>query len=1354
MAKGKGSGGSMDFKVTASGLNKVDKDAKKAGSSFNTLDKNARSTDRAMKGVSNMSSNTTKNFSKMSQGITSGLVPAYATLAAQLFALDAVFRFLKEAADFRVLQEGQEAFAGVTGRAMKTLARDIQEATNAQITFKEASQAAAIGLAAGLSPTQLNELGEAAKVVSIALGRDTTDSFNRLIRGVTKAEPELLDELGIILRLDEATTAYAASLGLNKNQLTTFQKSQAVANDVLRQAEQRYGAINQLLGEDSVNQLNKLMIAFDEVMNRIRGFIGPIAEFFGEFFVKNINSAVAAIGIFTASIGSGILRGAIPTIDTRGAAQQIQTNLGDLLVPGAEGSAQEQRRQRMLQGRGTEQDVKRYQQSLNAKKSSLLTFEKVSRAEATRTFNMIKLQRQQMVVESARGFKRMSAQFKMELMTMQMSAGTTFGTIKFMAVMAGRAINAALRLAGFLGVAVMLFDVIKNVVDKFRNVDKAAEEAAEKTKTFAKSVAQLNEELEKTVLIFNSGLLTDPSQIISQVGSAFQSADLRGRISKLGAFTNILGTDHEDVKKLRAEVQLTVTQLSLMDETFADLVISQTRAGKSLIDMSGELVKHSNLRVSQMQAVKSLQQAEANSLKQVNALVQALPKIPFQEAIKSIEQEVLALEQLNSVTGVGGVETEMYALKLEKATAQLKMFRTISEQQLMIQMALNDATEASEKGKFAVFGDAAKIAGAAKFAKGLESLLKASTNVLTAKNNLAIAQAQGAGVENAEAQLKLAQQLFDIEMQRLANIELQNNQAFQLYRKLFTDLETELGTAFGKVLRGETGAFKDFGKTMVKTLTDQLGKRLANLQLKLMFGGTPLDPSFQREQFISDLKAQFKAGFSDKDSPFMKGGNSAATMIKQGMLQAATAHVKGLLDFRKLDLQSRLAVEKIKEKEAKDQLDLATKNLNAVENFETSLAESKAFVNRSQTERIANEVVRPTITAAEAFFKKSRADAFEAGVPMSSAHEYTSQKFSNRFTKLLFARMKLENPDLYNMADAKGLRLMDVPDLEGFIKMQEQEFRGIYGPGAEELFNKLYSDIIASIRQDEQEVKFHKTAIDNETQGRIEAEVAQADAKSSIESLTANYEEQGRVVEAVSDALQSLGFNVDLTTGKITELGDEAGTPETVKLSRKERRQELIEQEYPTLMSGGSQVVKNTVEFGTAVGEFGGFIAMGLGLTGEQEKAAKLMQKVAMMQMAFLVAEKAAAFGKGFADGGGLIGGFQQMLGLRYGGMSKRGGRYGAATGGIFDGPESGYNVKMHGNEAVVPLGNDRAIPVEMRGSGGTNNVNVTVNVDQNGQAESVLTGDGARELGKTIAMIAQDTIAKEQRAGGLLSNI
>ena len=76
-----------------------------------------------------------------------------------------------------------------------TLTNDIIAATDATVTFQDAAQAAAIGTAAGLSSDQLTRLGTAAKDASIILGRDVTDSFNRLVRGVTKAEPELLDEL-------------------------------------------------------------------------------------------------------------------------------------------------------------------------------------------------------------------------------------------------------------------------------------------------------------------------------------------------------------------------------------------------------------------------------------------------------------------------------------------------------------------------------------------------------------------------------------------------------------------------------------------------------------------------------------------------------------------------------------------------------------------------------------------------------------------------------------------------------------------------------------------------------------------------------------------------------------------------------------------------------------------------------------------------------------------------------------------------------------------------------------------------------------------------------------------------------
>ena len=176
-------------------------DAKKLKKTLGTVEKGAGNTRRQLHGAADMSSSLTKNFSKMQQGISGGIVPAYAELAARVFAVTAAFRFLQSAADTKNLIQGQKAFGALVGTNFAGITKALQEATNGQLRYAEAAQATAIGTAAGLNKDQLEGLATAAKNVSFALGRDLTDSFQRLIRGVTKAEPELLDELGIILRL-------------------------------------------------------------------------------------------------------------------------------------------------------------------------------------------------------------------------------------------------------------------------------------------------------------------------------------------------------------------------------------------------------------------------------------------------------------------------------------------------------------------------------------------------------------------------------------------------------------------------------------------------------------------------------------------------------------------------------------------------------------------------------------------------------------------------------------------------------------------------------------------------------------------------------------------------------------------------------------------------------------------------------------------------------------------------------------------------------------------------------------------------------------------------------------------------
>ena len=259
-------------------LKQVAESSKQAGKGLDNTAKNAKNAERNIKGVANSSSNSTKNFSKMAQGMGGVVVPAYAAFAAQMFALTAAFGFFKRAGDLAVLQAGQTAYASATGIAMKSLTKDIMSATGAQISFRDAAQAAAIGTSAGLNANQLKELGTAAKDVSAILGRDVTDSFNRLIRGVTKAEPELLDELGIILRLDKATTDYGLSIGKTKDELNAFERTQAVTNEVLNQAQDKYSRILEATGGGGVNAFNKLSVALDEVVMKIQKFLLPIAN--------------------------------------------------------------------------------------------------------------------------------------------------------------------------------------------------------------------------------------------------------------------------------------------------------------------------------------------------------------------------------------------------------------------------------------------------------------------------------------------------------------------------------------------------------------------------------------------------------------------------------------------------------------------------------------------------------------------------------------------------------------------------------------------------------------------------------------------------------------------------------------------------------------------------------------------------------------------------------------------------------------------------------------------------------------------------------------------------------------------
>jgi hypothetical protein len=291
----------LTFKVTEDGkLKQISQDAEKAAASTKKAGAAADSYNRKQKGVAGATSNSTKAFSKMQQNLggSNGLVAAYAGLAANIFALTAGFGALSRAARANQLESGLLAMGQATGVAMHSLSRGLVEATGNAISLEEAMRSVALITSAGIDPSAIDRFGQVAKKAATALGRDVQDSINRLTRGVTKLEPELLDELGIMVRLDEASKTYADSIGKTASELTNFEKRQAFLNATLAEGEAKFGA----LGDVDVNPYDKLAAA---LQNLAKSGIGGIAEGLAGIVGYLSEKPTALLGII-AAFGSTI----------------------------------------------------------------------------------------------------------------------------------------------------------------------------------------------------------------------------------------------------------------------------------------------------------------------------------------------------------------------------------------------------------------------------------------------------------------------------------------------------------------------------------------------------------------------------------------------------------------------------------------------------------------------------------------------------------------------------------------------------------------------------------------------------------------------------------------------------------------------------------------------------------------------------------------------------------------------------------------------------------------------------------------------------------------------------------------
>ncbi len=1229
---------------------KLGLESKKAAQGLDQTGKSARTADRNLKGASQQSANGTKNFSKMAQGMQGGLIPAYATFAASVFALTAVFQGLKNAADFRVVKDAQIAFSSATGVGMMTLTSQIKSATDGLVGFKEASQAAAIGTASGLGVEQIKSLAKGAREVSLILGRDVTDSFNRLIRGVTKAEPELLDELGITLRLKDATENYAASIGKAATQLSLYERSQAVAAEVQDQLDRKYASVAASVELQS-NAIAQLGVAFEKVIQPIQRFGAAIAEPVAQFLAKNIT---ALSGVF-ALLAIPIVKAAIPALDgwrdksiqssaaSKKAYQEAREEIErltlaqkQLKLQGADPGAAAQaalRGQKGLKGGALKIQSGDFTGLSKRELSGLLTQAEKGRGIIAKLPKDMKTQYLAALREMKNGTKTTMAGISATIQNMSDRAilqfkkiktawAATMAGMKRMASLASRFINKVMKLAGLIGILLLVKDVVVGIGQSM-GFGKQSEEAAK----LGAELETLNGTLEQTAKQFSKFVEIQEKYYAKNLGDGI-SPTLEG-LGQAGSFVD----------------SNAVSMLNALD------TIGKYRSALDEVEN-----KQQEARTAADTRIKAVEDQFTQIRKNNEALAKSLNK--------SVED--LTAQDRQYSYGFG----QLFSTKA--LHDELKVAREARDELLKIQDDIKTSLDPSFMEKFGLgFVDVG--AEAEKATKNVQKL--AGQMVAGLRAGRIETQAGGARF------IELAGILRDtgtLSEGLRAEFEQLKDQLVGLgaEARLARQEMGELDKLFSNKITGITG--------FSTSVTDLISRTEKMRQLFSKTEGFHFVDQKQADGTFKEVKK--KGGKLQDTEGASKFEKDAGERLK--VLNKIREKEIGL-QLRKLGIQAQVNTLMVGATDLmKEEIKLGQQLAN-IESQKIGLLNDLALIRDSDL--VADKAkAQELMLQLQLLYQQEGQLRRNADIALSILDDMTNA-FQNSFSSGLADIIKGKESSFSDMIGKAAIKGLEAA-ADNLAKNMTKSIFGIKDESPEE---KIKTGMMSA-------ADYHAGAILNAIKGSDTTPSIIPKGTGPSNTIT------GKDVPIKLPGSGVKGVGEGTTTNKDGATVKIDGDSFTTKLDG------IMGSNAPFIDKLG-----NT--FDLSIGKLGSGLSAG--------------------------------FGELFAGLKGIGGGLLSIFGFASGGIASPGKKFaGYSDGGIASGSRQGYPAVLHGTEAVVPLPNGKSIPVEMAGSGSTQN-NVTVNVSTEGSVQTESSdGSDSEALGKAVAAAVKEELQNQKRSGGILN--
>ena len=208
--------------------------------------------------------------------------------------------FSREASKLGSVEKAFNTLAGATEDSSIAIEK-LRSATDGTMSsfdlFKQANNAMILGVSN--NSDEMAEMFDIAQRLGRALGQDTAMSVESLVTGIGRQSRLMLDNIGIMVKAEEAYDAFANKLGISTDQLTDAQKKQAFFNAAMKGAKDAIAKLGaeQLTSQDKFDQFGATLDDFQSHIGRkvtpvVLGFLDGTAKFMKEIMETDLETAL------------------------------------------------------------------------------------------------------------------------------------------------------------------------------------------------------------------------------------------------------------------------------------------------------------------------------------------------------------------------------------------------------------------------------------------------------------------------------------------------------------------------------------------------------------------------------------------------------------------------------------------------------------------------------------------------------------------------------------------------------------------------------------------------------------------------------------------------------------------------------------------------------------------------------------------------------------------------------------------------------------------------------------------------------------------------------------------------------